>query len=81
MAWQPNGHLNGSGKEPKPEDNVSSLADARKRAAAKLKQESRAALGPNVWRDRIFGAVIILMALGTIVHWVAPLFRATGVVK
>jgi hypothetical protein len=81
MAWQPNGHLNGSGKDPKGDDNVSSLADARKRAAAKAKQESRAALGPNIWRDRIIGAVIILMALGMIAQWLSPLFRASGAAK
>jgi hypothetical protein len=81
MAWQPNGHLNGSGKDPKDDDNVASLADARSRAAAKAKREKRAALGPNIWRDRVIGAVIVLMALGMIASWAAPLFRAAGVSK
>ena len=75
------GHLNGSGKEPERKTNITSLDEVRKRAIAEAKRERRAALGPNVWRDRVIGAVIILMALGMIVHWLAPLFRATGVAK
>jgi hypothetical protein len=75
------GPLNGSGKDPKRDNNVASLADARKRAVEKLKRETLAARGPNVWRERIIGSVIVLMALGMIAHWLAPLFRATGAVK
>ena len=75
------GHLNGSGKEPERKTNITSLDEVRKRAIAESKAEQRAALGPNVWRDRVIGAVIILMALGMIVHWLAPLIRATGAAK
>ena len=75
------GHLNGSGKEPERKTNITSLDEVRKRAIAEAKREQRAALGPNIWRDRAIGAVIILMALGMIVHWLAPLFRAAGVAK
>jgi hypothetical protein len=79
------GPLNGSGKGPRKdqgrEDNVASLADARKRAVEKLKREALAARGPNVWRERIIGGVIILMALGMIVHWLAPLFQTSGVAR
>jgi hypothetical protein len=75
------GHLNGSGRPPERDDNVASLADARKRAVEKLKRDALAARGPNIWRDRIIGAVIVLMALGMIAHWLAPLLQTSGVAK
>jgi hypothetical protein len=75
------GNLNGSGKDPKRDDNVASLAEARKRAVEKMKREALAVRGPNVWRDRVIGAVIVLMALGMIAAWVAPLLRTIGIAK
>jgi hypothetical protein len=75
------GPLNGSGKDPKPKTNITSLDEVRKRAIADAKREQRAALGPNIWRDRIIGGIFILMALGMIAHWLAPLFKASGVAK
>ena len=53
-------------------NNVTSIADARKRAAEKLKAEKRAAAagvrGPRTWRDIIIGSMIILLALGYLVQ-------------
>ena len=71
------GYTNGSGKEPERKTNITSLEEVRKRAEAEAKAKMRAARG-GVWKDRIVGAVFIAMALGTIVHWVSPLFRSAG---
>ena len=73
------GHLNGSGGEPeKPKTNIASLDEARKRAIAEAKQKQRANRPPSSARDYVIGGVLILMALGMIWHWLAPLLRATG---
>ena len=54
---KPNGHS---------DPNVTSLDEARKRAAAKAKAEQRAAggRGPNTLRDWVIGGMIVLMAVG-----------------
>jgi hypothetical protein len=79
------GYTNGSGRRPdddppKRTTNITSLDEVRKRAEAEakaqLKAERRAKLGPNPWRDRAIGALFIVMAVGMIWHWLAPLFRA-----
>jgi hypothetical protein len=76
------GHLNGSGREPeKPKTNISSLDEARKRAIAEAKQQERASRPPSSTRDLIIGAALILMALGMLWHWLAPLLRSTGAVR
>ncbi len=76
------GHLNGSGREPeKPKTNIASLDEARKRAIAEAKQKERASRPPSSTRDLIIGAVLILMALGMLWHWVAPLLGLSGLAK
>ncbi len=52
--------------------NVTSLDEARKRAAAKAKAEQRATggRGPNTPRDWVIGGMIVLMAIG----YIASLF-------
>ena len=77
------GHLNGAGNG---SDNVASLADARRRAAERAKQEKRAARdakrgGPMSARDWIIGGIFLLMALGLAWHWIAPLMGAKGLVR
>ena len=80
MAGHPDGSgLNGSG-------NVTSLDEARRKAAERAKQEKRAARdakrgGPMSARDWIIGAVFVLMALGLAWHWLAPLMGAKGLVR
>lgn len=46
--------------------NMTSLEDARRRAAEKAKAEKRAArgLGERTWRDWVIGGAVIAMALG-----------------
>ena len=78
------GNLNGSA--PKGADNIASLDEARRRAAERAKQEKRAARhakrgGPMAVRDWIIGSVFVLMALGLVWHWVAPLMGAKGLVR
>jgi hypothetical protein len=77
-------NLNGS--SPKGTDNVASLADARRRAAARAKDEQRAAReakrgGPMSARDWMIGAVVMAMAAGMVWHWLAPLVGARGLVR
>jgi hypothetical protein len=70
------------GREPeKSKTNISSLDDARKRAIAETKQKERASRPPSSTRDLIIGGVLILMALGMIWHWLAPLLRSSGVAR
>ncbi|MGE0701308.1 MAG: hypothetical protein AB7O57_19590 [Hyphomicrobiaceae bacterium] len=80
------GHLNGSGARPGDDGKVASLDEARRRAAERAKQEQRAARdarrgGPMSARDWIIGAAFVLMGLGMIWHWLAPLVRATGATR
>lgn len=46
--------------------NITSLEEARKRAAEKAKAEKRAARGlqPRTWRDWVIGGLVLAMALG-----------------
>jgi hypothetical protein len=78
-------NLNGSHHPGAPESNVTSLADARKRAAAKAKQEERTARdaqrGTASARDWIIGGIFVAMALGMLWHWAAPLMGAKGLVR
>lgn len=73
--------LNGSGDH----NNVSSLEEARKRAAAKAKQEKQAQRNARVGamspRDWIIGGIFIAMALGMLWHWLAPIMGAKGLVR
>lgn len=64
---KPNGHQ---------DPNVTSLDEARKRAAAKAKAEKRAVSGrgPNTPRDWVIGGMIVLMAIG----YIASLFAGGG---
>ena len=80
MAWQPNGSgkPNGSGGDPKRTTNITSLDEVRKRAEASVKQKARAARVPSHWRDDVFAGVIVLMAVGMIIYWAAPLFGGPG---
>lgn len=57
--------------------NVTSLAEARKRAEAKAKAERRAspAAGPRSVRDLVVGGTIIAMAVGFVVSLVVPLVK------
>ncbi len=78
------GHLNGS--SPKGNDNVASLAEARRRAAERVKAEKRAARdakrgGSMSARDWIIGVAFVAMALGMIWHWLSPMMGATGVTR
>ena len=78
------GHLNGSA--PNGSGNVTSLEDARRRAAERAKLEKRAERdakrgGPMSARDWIIGGVFVLMALGLAWHWLAPLMGAKGLVR
>ncbi|HPG88654.1 MAG TPA: hypothetical protein PLD46_03300 [Hyphomicrobium sp.] len=67
---EPNGHDH---------NNVSSLDEARRRAAEKVKAERRAAAGsraPASARDWLIGGLIIVMALG----YIASFFVETATV-
>jgi hypothetical protein len=76
------GQLNGSGREPeKSKTNISSLDDARKRAIAETKQKERASRPPSNVRELAIGAVLILMALGMLWHWLAPLAGLSRLAK
>ena len=73
-----NGHLNGHSNGDD-RDNVTSLDDARRRAANKAKAEKRVAAGQSgarSVRDWIIGGMIVLMAIG----YVASLFAGAPVV-
>ncbi len=61
---KPNGHG---------DPNVTSLDEARRRAAAKAKAEQRATggRGPNTPRDWVIGGMIVLMAIGYLASLVA----------
>ncbi|MDX2157425.1 MAG: hypothetical protein SFW09_13035 [Hyphomicrobiaceae bacterium] len=79
------GHLNGSGPSPG-SGKVASLDDARRRAAARVKEEQRAQRtaargGPMSTRDWIIGIAFLAMSLGMLWHWLAPLVGATGVTR
>jgi hypothetical protein len=81
------GHANGrdAHDDPDRDDKVASLDAARRRAALRAKEESRAArarryVGMTV-RDWIVGAVVIAMALGMVWHWFSPLVGATGATR
>jgi len=77
-----NGHLNGSGQHDEEDNKVTSLEEARKRAAEKAKAAARAkrtgVLGgslpgngePRTLKDWIIGGLFILMALALIVSFV-----------
>lgn len=73
--------LNGSGEH----SNVSSLEEARRRAAEKAKQEKQAErnvrVGAMSIRDWIVGAAFVAMALGMLWHWLSPLVRTTGLTR
>ncbi len=78
------GHLNGSGKGPDG-GNITSLDEARRRAAARAKEEKRAARdamrgGAMRPRDWLIGGLFVLMAFGLAWHWLAPLIGAKGLV-
>ena len=81
------GYVNGSGAHNGPNDDgkVASLDEARRRAAARAKEEKRheraSRRGGMTARDWIIGAVIIAMAFGMIFHWVSPLVGATGATR
>ena len=70
--------LNGHGA-PK-DENVTSLDEARTRAAAKKKADARAAgpSGPRTARDWIIGGIFIAMAIGLIVSLVMRFMPASG---
>ena len=72
------GHLNGSGSEPPKKTNITSLDEVRKRAEAEAKAAMRSKRAPSPVRDWIIGGIIVAMALGTLWHWLAPLFRSGG---
>jgi hypothetical protein len=61
-----NGHYNGGGDGGDDRGNVTSIEEARRRAAEKAKAEKRAARGQPAGsvRDWIIGGVILAMALG-----------------
>ena len=72
--------LNGSGDH----SNISSLEEARKRAARKAKEANRAAArasGGMSLRDWIIGGIFMAMALGMIWTWLLPLARTTGLTR
>ena len=84
-----NGHLNGSGQHDEGGGNVTSLDEARKRAAEKAKAEARAKRaramgageverGPRTLKDWIIGGTIILLALSFILSLLMPLFSKSG---
>lgn len=76
------GHLNGKGSRVGDDGKVTSLAEARLRAASRAKAETRVTRNPiqgtMTTRDWIIGAVVVAMALGMIGHWLVPLVGATG---
>lgn len=65
-----NGHFNGGGDRngrDNERDNVTSLEEARRRAAEKAKAEKRVAGGQSAtrsWHDWVIGGLVIAMALG-----------------
>jgi hypothetical protein len=73
---------NGSGhhKDDEPENNITSLEEARQRAKAKAREQARASgrldRMPSTVRDRVIGGLFIVMALGMIVYWGAGLLAA-----
>jgi hypothetical protein len=81
------GHLNGSGRKSGDDDKIASLDEARRRAAARAKEEARRSSsvprpgGAMTARDWLVGAVVMAMALGMIWHWLAPLVGAKGLVR
>ncbi len=79
------GYVNGSGAPREPEDKVTSLDEARRKAALRAKEEKRRArdgrLGAMTSRDWIIGLLFIAMALGMIVHWISPLVGTTGATR
>ena len=81
------GYVNGSGapKDPQRSAKVASLDEARRRAAARAKEDKREARasrrGRMTVRDWIIGGVVIAMALGMVWHWFSPLVGATGVTR
>ena len=70
--------LNGHGA-PK-DENVTSLDEARKRAAAKKKMDARAAgpSGPRTARDWIIGGLFFALALGLIGSLIMRFMPASG---
>lgn len=62
---RPNGHMNGGG-DGEDRGNITSIDDARRRAAEKAKAEKRAARGQPAGsvRDWIIGGLVLAMALG-----------------
>jgi hypothetical protein len=70
------GKLNGSGREPERDDKIASLEEARRRAKEREKASRKLDRRPGSLRQKLFGAVVILMALAMIVTWLAPLFRS-----
>ena len=75
-----NGSGDGPGDAPKRETNIASLEEVRKRATAKAKADQKKARGPSDVRERIVGAVLILMALGAVWHFVATGMGGKGLV-
>jgi hypothetical protein len=72
------GYTNGTGKRPEDEPprrtNITSLEEVRKRAEAEAKAAMRAKRGSSV-RDYAIGGIILVMALGMIGTWLAPLLK------
>lgn len=84
MARSLNG--SGSGNGSGDDDKIASLDEARKRLSERERQKKRAARdakrgGPLTVRDWIIGGVVVLMALGLVGHWIAPLMGAKGLVR
>ena len=79
---KPNGHANGQANGQGADDGkVTSLDDARKRAAQKAKATKVAALratGGRSAKDYIYGGLMLAMALGTIAWFVMGLTENVG---
>ena len=63
--------------------NVTSIEEARRRAAEKAKAEKRAArgLGERTWRDWLIGGLVIAMALGYFASFFVGTPATNGVVQ
>jgi hypothetical protein len=78
------GKLNGSGRSHEDDEGkIASLDEARRRAAERAKAEKRAERdkdpgGRMSARDWIIGALVVLLALGMLWHWLAPLVGIKG---
>jgi hypothetical protein len=62
-------------------DNVTSLAEARRRATEKAAADQRPARGTASLRDWVIGSLFLLMSLAMLWHWLAPLLGGTGLTR